>query len=555
MKKTIFKTLMSLILALTFCVPAFATTGITGVEYRTQDEILTLYHLLNLDETVTTSLSSAADLTNLTTSGTLSAASEQNALDTLNFVRYIAGLSYNVTIDETATQYAQDGSALLAYIGGGLNHYPDQPSGVSDSFYESAFSGTSGSNIAAGYGNLSTTIIHGWLADADDSNKDRVGHRRWALIPEMTSTGFGWVKANSSAYHGYYSAMYVKNSSMGNGNDINGIVWPAQNMPVEYFQSDYPWSYNTSSVITAATVKLTRQNDGQTWTITDDFILGPVGDGYIYLNNEYYGLPGNISFVPDNITYSAGDIYHVEITGSVTAEYTVEFFSLDDSYTTISSVTYGESPETTEPETTEPETTEPETTTPTVPASVDGASSWAQAELQTALDAGYPVALYEDHFTSNMTRGEFAHMLGMFASTKWSLGDGYDNIFTDLGDDPADAERNNCILALANWGVINGMTETTFAPDELVTREQAAKMLLAYENTYSTPNITKDITGYSDYNQISSWALEGVRYMNQLEVLNGNTETTLNPQGNITVQEAALMCYRLFIIKFKSLYS
>ncbi len=532
--------LVGIALAVALAIPALAadTTGITGVESHTTDEILTLYHLMELDETVSTSYTTSPDVSGRTTSGVLSAETQQNALDTLNFVRYIAGLSYDVTIDESYAQYAQDAAYALSILNVGASHYFDQASWMSDSLYASASIGAKNGNLSAGISNLATNIVHGWMSDEGSNNIGILGHRRWVLNPSMGETGFG-ISYNSSSSYGYYTSMYAQDYSASTSG-VSGVVWPAQTMPVEYFDSNYPWSYTLGSMISGSTtVTITRQNDGETWTIVDDFFEGAIGDGYIAVNNDYYGQPGCISFIPDNITYSAGDVYQVEISGSVTASYTVSFFSLSDSYTVQSSVSYNGSTVTT-PEVTEPEVTEPEAEEEV--ADISGASSWAQAELQEALDAGYPVALYPDQFLDAMTRGEFAHMLGLFLDVRWAFADSYPTVFTDLGDD---AEQNYYINALYSWGIINGMTDTTFEPDTLLNREQAAKLLKAAIDLRLNATVTQDISGYADASSVSSWALEGVRYLNQLGVMNGTDDNRLNPQGNLTVQEAALMCYRL----------
>ncbi len=529
-----------LVLAVALAIPSqAATTGINNVEYHTADEILTMYHLMGLDETVTASYAVEPDLSGLTTSGTLSAETQQNALDTLNFVRYIAGLSYDVTIRDTYAQYAQDGALVLAALGQGLSHTPTCPDGMDASIYKSGYTGTNHGNISAGYYNLATNIVHGWMADYSESNRATLGHRRWILLPTMQATGFGLVPNSSSIYR-YYSTMYAHDNYSAFTN-VSGVVWPAQTMPVEYFKYNYPWSYSLGSyVYPNVCIVLTRLNDNEQWVIKNSSTDGASGDGYISINNQGYGQSGCISFVPDDIRYSAGDVYQVEIIGvNFEANYTVTFISLGDDYTVQSTVSYnGTTVQPTTPEVTEPEAEEEM-------ADISGASSWAQGELQEALDADYPVVLYPDQFQDNMTRGEFAHMLGLFLDVRWSFADSYSNNFTDLGDDPADAERNFYIMALNSWGIINGMTDTTFEPDALLTREQAAKLLKAAVDLRLTTTVTQDISGYADADLVDSWALDGVRYLNQVGVMNGTDDNCLNPDGNLTVQEAALMCYRL----------
>lgn len=123
---------------------------------------------------------------------------------------------------------------------------------MSDEVFASAYLGTTKGNLSAGIGDLAINIIHGWISDEGDNNLYTLGHRRTVLSPVLKETGFGLVYADNSAKYSVYTAMSVHDVDA--GGDSFGVAWPAQTMPVEYFK-------------------------------------------------------------PDNITYSAGDIYHVEISG------------------------------------------------------------------------------------------------------------------------------------------------------------------------------------------------------------------------------------------------
>lgn len=141
----------------------------------------------------------------------------------------------------------------------------------------------------------------------------------------MGQIGFGAV----SGSRGVYSAMYAFDRSNSTGKQ-NGVVWPAQTMPIEFFDSSYPWSYSSgkSENINNISVTLTRKKDGKTWTFSSSS-----ADGYFNVNNAGYGQSGCVIFFPENMdAYQSGDLFRVTITGLVsgTAEYDVEFFSFSD---------------------------------------------------------------------------------------------------------------------------------------------------------------------------------------------------------------------------------
>ena len=167
----------------------------------------------------------------------------EDARNSLNIMRYIAGLD-ELTLDPDLGDRAQ-AAAYLNYLNLTLSHYPAQKEGVTDELY--ALQGAASSNLASGYRNLASAIISGWMEDGDPSNISRVGHRRWAINPKMGKTGFGQV--------GQYTAMYAFDRS-NTSTSATASMWPAQNMPIQFFDSYYPWSYSTGQTENIGNVKV-----------------------------------------------------------------------------------------------------------------------------------------------------------------------------------------------------------------------------------------------------------------------------------------------------------
>ena len=257
--------------------------------------------------------------------GKVNAASLQDGLNMVNQIRYIAGLSHEVTLNDDYSALAQAASLVNA-LNGGLSHYPAKPSGMDDDLYNLGAEGASHSNLSAGRSDIASTVVYGYMNDGDQSNIDRIGHRRWVLNPTMGKTGFGFVKAENS-YYGTYSAMYAFDTSGKKTGTVS--MWPAQNAPVEYFGTDYPWSYSTGTAedIEKVIVTLSNTNTGEVKKFSK-----ASSDGYFNVENNGYGLSGCIIFRPNNVTYEAGNKYHVKIdglSGGMTVEYDVKFFSIN----------------------------------------------------------------------------------------------------------------------------------------------------------------------------------------------------------------------------------
>ena len=96
-------------------------------------------------------------------------------------------------------------------------------------------------------------------------------------------------------------------------------------------------------------------------------------------------------------------------------------------------------------------------------------------------------------------------------------------------------------------GIINGYSETEFAPGQNITREQIATIIhryMIYKGYDTTVNEGASSTDYTDYADVSGYAKDAVSYAISSGLLNGKTETTLNPLDNATRAEIATILQR-----------
>lgn len=307
---------------------------------RTEDEIRKFYNA----HTFSTSYRDAWTVTpnvRKNIAGELNSGSTTNGLNALNFVRYVAGLDADVTVNEEYAKKAQAGTTLLQAVGK-LQHTPSKPDGVSDEFYKLGYAGTSSSNIGMGYANLGHAVINGWMEDGDVGNISRVGHRRWCLNPTMLQTGFG--------HSGSFTAMYSFDRKNQDAKDISYVTWPAKTMPIDYFYG--PWSVSMNSSVLrvpdqkALKVTMTKKN-GQR-VVLDHSCTNKSGK-YLHYDSGNYGLGPAIIF-QSNAGYSASDEVTVKIEGiqdkygnDVPLEYTVQFFKMKKSSSSGSGSSSGSS--------------------------------------------------------------------------------------------------------------------------------------------------------------------------------------------------------------------
>lgn len=97
----------------------------------------------------------------------------------------------------------------------------------------------------------------------------------------------------------------------------------------------------------------------------------------------------------------------------------------------------------------------------------------------------------------------------------------------------------------AKYGIVNGITATTFGPEQNITREQLAAILYRYADykDLSTSTGSTKLTSFTDYKSVSSYAETAMKWAVYNTIINGRTATTLAPKGTATRAEAAKMLY------------
>lgn len=91
--------------------------------------------------------------------------------------------------------------------------------------------------------------------------------------------------------------------------------------------------------------------------------------------------------------------------------------------------------------------------------------------------------------------------------------------------------------ATAN-GVVNGLGNNMFGPNNNITREQLAVMLYRYADS---PAVTGSVTGFSDADRISSFATDAMAWATTNGIMNGKGDGRLDPKGLATRAEVAQM--------------
>ncbi|MBQ6677179.1 MAG: S-layer homology domain-containing protein [Clostridia bacterium] len=93
--------------------------------------------------------------------------------------------------------------------------------------------------------------------------------------------------------------------------------------------------------------------------------------------------------------------------------------------------------------------------------------------------------------------------------------------------------------------VVKGITDKTFEPDGLITREQLATMLFRYSSTapVSVPE-RADLEPFADDGKVSDWATEALEWAAQAGLIKGTDGNRLDPGGNATREQFAAIIER-----------
>ena len=172
------------------------------------------------------------------------------------------------------------------------------------------------------------------------------------------------------------------------------------------------------------------------------------------------------------------------------------------------------------------------------------ASAWALPELEKADELGLiPDCLDGVDLTADITRAEFAAVAVKVyeALSSTPAIPIVNNPFTDCNDVE--------VLKAYNIGAVNGTSATTYDPDALLNREQAATMLtrvfkkvtlagwtLQTDSQFTLP-YTKP-AAFADDKDISAWAKDSVYFMAANGIINGVGGNKFAPKNTTTAQQA-----------------
>ncbi|MEG2584473.1 MAG: S-layer homology domain-containing protein, partial [Oscillospiraceae bacterium] len=102
------------------------------------------------------------------------------------------------------------------------------------------------------------------------------------------------------------------------------------------------------------------------------------------------------------------------------------------------------------------------------------------------------------------------------------------------------------IAAAVNSGIINGIEENKFGIGDTITREDMATILYRTAKKIGNERLDSEIkTKFSDHEEISDYAIDGIYAMKNLNIINGMGDGTFAPKSDATRAESAKMIFNL----------
>ena len=140
-----------------------------------------------------------------------------------------------------------------------------------------------------------------------------------------------------------------------------------------------------------------------------------------------------------------------------------------------------------------------------------------------------------------MTRAMFVTVLGRMDGI--TAAEYTEHPFSDV---PDGEYYTGFVAWAAENGIVSGVSETSFAPDDRLTREQLCVILARYlTSTGSALVPDSDAVDFADAEEISDWAIEAVRACHAAGLISGRGEGIFDPKSPTSRAEVAAILMRM----------
>ena len=157
---------------------------------------------------------------------------------------------------------------------------------------------------------------------------------------------------------------------------------------------------------------------------------------------------------------------------------------------------------------------------------------------------------YDNKLMDGTSSTTFAPLMttnrAMIVTILWRLeGSPVVNYAMNFSDVESGVWYTEAVRWAAAEGIVKGYSDTVFAPDDTVTREQLATILYRYAE-YKEYDVSAkgDLTTFADGSTVSTWAADGMTWAVGAQLITGKDGGKLDPTGTATRAEVATMLMR-----------
>jgi hypothetical protein len=166
------------------------------------------------------------------------------------------------------------------------------------------------------------------------------------------------------------------------------------------------------------------------------------------------------------------------------------------------------------------------------------ASTWARDSIIQAFKLGLIPQNLQDNYKSNITRAEFAALTVALYETVTGMEIALTREIAFIDTTDINVQK------AAYIDVVKGVGGNRFAPDDGLTREQAAVMLARLAYALDKPLPEADAT-FADSEQVNLWAIDAVGSVQATGIMDGIGGNKFDPQGDYTREQSIITILRL----------
>lgn len=173
------------------------------------------------------------------------------------------------------------------------------------------------------------------------------------------------------------------------------------------------------------------------------------------------------------------------------------------------------------------------------PYTLNSYSKWAEESIKASIDLGIVPGDLQSYYTNKITRQEFCRLAveAYISKTGSTIDFNIESPFTDVSDP--------YVTTAYNLNIVAGVGNNEFAPNNNITRQEAAVML---NNLASILNISINVNTekFIDESYFASWAKDSIYNISGIGVMVGTEPNKFSPWMNYTREQAIATIYRLY---------